>query len=80
MSAALIAQLLAEFGPSAISLITTLITLIENNQNVTAAQWATLASEIQTSTAASEMTKQLLAAGVQPTSPQFIALVAAAKS
>lgn len=80
MSAALIASLLAEFGPSAVTLITALIANIENNQNVTAAQWATLAASIQSSTAASEMAKQLQAAGVSATSPQFIALVAAAKA
>jgi hypothetical protein len=80
MSAVLIAQLLAAFGPSAITLIDQLITSIENNQPVTSAQWATLISGIQSSTAAIEMAKELQAAGISSTDPKYIALVKAASA
>ena len=79
MSAALIAQLIAAFGPSAINLVTQLIALIESNGTVTSAQWATLISGISASTAETEMAKQLKAAGIAPTDPRYIALIAATK-
>jgi hypothetical protein len=79
MSAALIAQLIAAYGPSAINLITQLITLIETNGTVTSAQWATMISGITTTTAQSEMAKELAAAGILPTDPRYIALIAATK-
>lgn len=47
MSAVLIAQLLATFGPSAIQLVTQLIALAESNSNVTAAQWTALIASLQ---------------------------------
>lgn len=78
MSAALIAQLIAAFGPSAINLVTQLIALIESNGTVTSAQWATLISGISASTAETEMAKQLKAAGISPTDPRYLALIAAA--
>lgn len=79
MSAVLIAQLLATFGPSAVNLITQLITNIENNTTVTAAQWATLIAGVTVSTATTEMAKELAAAGIVSTDPRYIALIAATK-
>jgi hypothetical protein len=76
MSAALIAQLIAAFGPAAIQLITQLIALIETNTNVTSAQWQTLIAGIEASTATTEMAKQLKTAGIAPTDPRYIALIA----
>lgn len=78
MSAALIIQLLAQFGPSAINLITTLIQNAENNQVVTSAQWAALAASLQ-QTATDRMTAQLKAAGIDPASAQGQALLALTK-
>lgn len=78
MSAALIASLLATFGPSAINLITQLITQIENKQDVTAAQWATLAVSLN-QTAQQQMLAQLKAAGIDSASPQGVALLALTK-
>lgn len=63
MSAALILQLLAMFGPSAVQLVTALITQIENNQPVTSAQWATLAASLQQSSQ-SRMQAVLTANGI----------------
>ena len=77
MSAALIAQLLATFGPSAITLINTLITKIEANGSVTAAEWATLSASV-TQTAKQRMQLALSEAGIDPTSPQGVALLNAA--
>jgi hypothetical protein len=80
MSAALIAQLIAAFGPSAIQLVGQLITLIESNAMVTSAQWATLVSSITASTATTEMAKELQAAGIASTDPRYIALISATKA
>jgi hypothetical protein len=77
MSAALIAQLLATFGPSAITLITTLITKVEANGTVSAAEWSTLTASVQ-QTAKQRMALALTSAGIDPTSPQGVALLAAA--
>lgn len=79
MSAILIGQLLATYGPSAINLINQLITLIETNGTVTAVQWAAMISGITATTAQSEMAKELAAAGILPTDPRYIALIAATK-
>lgn len=79
MSAALIAQLLATYGPSAINLVTQLIGIIEANVTVTSAQWQSLISGISTTTAQSEMAKELAIAGILPTDPRCIALIAATK-
>lgn len=68
MSAALIAQLLATFGPSAIQLITQLIALAESNTNVTAAQWQTLISSLQVP-ASTVATNALQNAGVDTSAP-----------
>lgn len=77
MSAALIAQLLATFGPSAIQLIDTLIAKISANGAVTADEWTTLKASISQS-AKDRMLVQLKAAGIDPSGPQGVALLAAA--
>ncbi len=46
MEAAVIAQLLAQFGPSAITLIDQLIVMVENKATLTAADWAKLRTTI----------------------------------
>ena len=75
MSAALIAQLLATFGPSAVTLIDTLITKIQANGTVSADEWSTLrTSALQTSK--DRMLLQLKAVGIDPASPQGAALLA----
>ena len=77
MSAALVAQLLATFGPSAVQLIDTLIQKIETQGTVTATEWATLkTSALQT--AKNRMALALTAAGIDPASAQGVALLAAA--
>lgn len=77
MSAALIAQLLATFGPSAIALIDGLIKKIEAKGDVTADEWTTLTADVRV-TSKDVMLKALATAGVDPTSQQGIALLAAA--
>ena len=79
MGASLIIQLITTLGPSAVSLITQLITAAENNQNVTAAQWSAMIAGIEASNASVEMAKALQAAGIAPTDPRYIALVGATK-
>jgi hypothetical protein len=79
MTPAIIIQLIATYGPSAINLITQLIALAESNTTVTSSQWATLISSIATTTAQTEMAKELAAAGIAPTDPRYIALVGATK-
>ena len=79
MSAALIIQLLAQFGPSGITLVTQLISLIEANGAVTSAQWATMISGIAATTPQTEMAKELVAAGISQTDPRYLALIAATK-
>lgn len=75
MPVALIIPLLTTFGPPAIALITALITKWETNGSVTSAEWLTLSAAL-TQTAKDRMTLQLIAAGIAPTSPQGIALLA----
>jgi hypothetical protein len=79
MSAALIASLIAQFGPEGITLVTQLIALIESNGTVSSAQWQSLISNISASTAETEMAKELAAAGIAPTDPRYIALISATK-
>ena len=74
MSAALIAQLLAMFGPSAINLVTALIAKIEARGDVSAAEWAVLAADLKL-TAADLMKAQLIAAGFDLNDPKAIALL-----
>ena len=53
MSAALILNLLAVYGPSAIQLIDTLIAQAEANGTVSATEWATLSAALKLSAAGS---------------------------
>ena len=78
MPIALIVQLLTTFGPGAVQLITSLIAKWETNGTVTAAEWATLTASL-TQTAQSRMLAQLTAAGIDPASPQGVAMLALAK-
>lgn len=77
MSAALIIQLLATFGPSAIKLIDDLIGKIETKGDVTAAEWQTISAAVR-QTAKDRMLVTLQTAGIDPTSPMGVALIAAA--
>lgn len=77
MPVTLIVQLLATFGPSAVSLIDKLVAKWETNGTVTAAEWAELRS-MATQTAKDRMLIQLQAAGIDPASAQGQALLAAA--
>ena len=75
MPVSLIISLLTTFGPSAVNLITTLIQKWETNGNVTSAEWAALSVSL-TQTAKDRMKVQLVAAGIDPVSPQGVALLA----
>ena len=75
MSAALILQLLAQFGPPAIQLIDTLIAKWQTNGTVTADEWTALSAMLKQS-ASDRMTAQLKAAGIDPASAQAQALLA----
>lgn len=77
MSAALIAQLLATFGPSAVQLIDQLIVKIETKGDVTADEWKAMRTSAQ-QTAKDRMLIQLQSAGIDPASPQGVAMLAAA--
>jgi hypothetical protein len=76
MAPEVIAALLAQFGPPAITLVGTLITNIENKTLITGAQWITMISGIAASTAQVEMAKELMAAGITSTDPRYIQLIA----
>jgi len=79
LSAALIVQLLATFGPPAINLITALIAKLEAGGTVTSAEWIALTSQLSQN-AATHMASQLTAAGIDPASAQgkaFLALTGA---
>jgi len=77
MPVQLIVQLLVAFGPSAIQLVDQLIAKWESNGAVTAAEWTTL-RQAATQTAKDRMLLQLQTAGIDPASPQGVALLAAA--
>lgn len=77
MSAALIAQLLATFGPSAIQLIDGLIKKIETKGDVTADEWTILSKDVRV-TSSDVMLNALKQTGINPASPQGVALLAAA--
>lgn len=77
MSPILIVQLLTTFGPSAITLIDGLINKIETKGDVSAAEWATLSASTR-QTARDRMLLTLTTAGIDPASPQGVALLAAA--
>lgn len=74
MPVSLIITLLTTFGPGAVQLITGLIQQMESNQPVTAAQWATLTASLS-QTAQARMLAQLKAAGIDPSSPQGVAML-----
>jgi len=75
MPVSLIISLLTTFGPSAVQLITALIAKWETNGSVTSAEWAALSLAL-TQTAKDRMKAQLIAAGIDPASPQGVALLA----
>lgn len=75
MPVSLIIALLTAFGPSAVQLITALIAKWETNGAVTPAEWAALSAAL-TQTAQDRMKLQLVAAGIDPASPQGVALLA----
>lgn len=79
MPAALIIQLLATFGPSAVALVTTLISKWESSSSVTPEEWAALVAQLKM-TASDQMTAQLNAAGIPLTDPKAVALLALTKS
>lgn len=72
MGAAQIAILVAQYG---VPFVEYLITLINNKTTVTATEWANLMA-LSGKTAKSELTLRLVAAGVDPASPQGVALLA----
>ena len=74
MPAALIVQLLATFGPSAITLIDSLITKWQTNGIVTAEEWAALSAALKL-TATDHMKAQLVLAGIDLTDPHAVALL-----
>lgn len=78
MPAALIAQLIIALGPSAISLITGLISKWETGTPVTATEWSSMTTAIS-QTASDRMKAQLITAGIDPASPQGVAMLALAK-
>jgi len=78
MPASAIISLLVTYGPSAISLISTLISKAEASGNVTAAEWTALTAQLSL-TAQDHMLAQLKAAGIDPASPNGVALLAASK-
>ena len=77
MSAALIAQLLVTFGPSAIQLIDTLIVKIEQGGTVSAAEWQAMTAQARVS-AKDVLLQRITAAGLDPADPKVAALVAMA--
>lgn len=72
MEAATIAALVVQYG---IPFVEYLITLIQNKTEVTAAEWANL-KLLAGVGAKSELLDRLKAAGVDPASPQGVALLA----
>ncbi len=77
MNPVLIAQLLATFGPSAISLIDNLIKKIESKGDVSSDEWTALSADVR-QTGRDRMIAVLASNGIDPRSPQGIALIAAA--
>ena len=74
----IIIQLLAQFGPPAVTVIDGLITKWQNNGVVTADEWAALSLLLKQS-AADHMTSQLVKAGIPLTDPHAVALLALTK-
>ena len=78
MSAAAIIILLQQFGPPAIGLVEMLIAKAEAGQSVTLAEWQAQQTSLS-QTAADRMKAQLIAAGIDPASPQGVQMLALAK-
>ena len=74
----IIAQLITQLGPPAITLIDSLITKWSNSGVVTPEEWAALSALLKTS-ASDHMTKQLQAAGIALDDPHAVALLALTK-
>lgn len=79
MPAALIVQLITVLGPGALELITALINKWENNQNITAAEWAALIADAKLS-AEDVMKQRIQAAGIALDDPKAVALINQVKS
>jgi sensor domain CHASE-containing protein len=75
MPISLVVALLTAFGPSAAELIKELISKWETNGTVSSAEWAALSASL-TQTAKDRMKLQLIAAGIDPASPQGVAMLA----
>lgn len=78
MEAQLILSLISTFGPPAINLVTGLIAKAQTNGIVTADEWATLTASLNIS-AQDRMRANLVAAGIDLSSPQAVSLLALAK-
>lgn len=78
MSIALAMALLEKFGPPAVGLIEFLIKKVETSGTLTSVEWADQQAALKL-TAADEMLGQLKAAGIDPASPQGVAMIALAK-
>ena len=74
MPVTLIVSLLTTFGPSTVALVTSLIQKWETNGTVSAAEWATLTTSLQQN-AQSRMLAALASAGIDPASPQGVAML-----
>lgn len=72
MPAVIIAQLLAQFGPVAVSLIDRLIVLWQNKNDVTPDEWTQLRQIVLSPSDA--LTKVAAAAGLPMTDPKIVAL------
>lgn len=71
------AALIAAFGPTAITLVDDLIATIEKNGSVTSDEWDAIQAK-GNNKAKDLMLNQLQKAGIDPASPQGVALLAAA--
>lgn len=78
MNPAVIAQLLATFGPAAISLIDALIVKIEQNGNVSAEEWQGYRNNAMQS-AQQLLLQRVTLAGLDPKDPKVAALLAMAQ-
>lgn len=78
MEALAIIGLIEEFGPPAINLVEMLITKAEAKQTVSLADWQAQKNNLSL-TAADRMKSRLIAAGIDPASPQGVQMLALAK-
>lgn len=77
MEIAEILQLLNTFGPPAITLVDGLIKKAETGGTVSSTEWATISADVRV-TSKDVMLKALTQVGIDPSSQQGIALLAAA--